>query len=79
MGGAPFETFNPEPFESELGLSVQVPSLPRQEDGATTFRVPDCLRQQTNIRDALKALGLGIQLDKDLINARIVDPAKTNP
>jgi hypothetical protein len=80
MGGAPFETFNPEPFKSALGRLVQVPSLPRQdEEGATTFRVPDCLRQQTNIKDALKTLGLGIQLDKDLSNARIIDPAKKNP
>jgi hypothetical protein len=79
VGGAPFETFNPEPFKSELGLNVQVPSLPKQEDGTTTFRVPDCLRQQTGIKDALKTLGLGIQMDRDLNNARIIDPAKKNP
>lgn len=80
VDGHPFETFNMEPFETELGLSVQVPSLPPQVEGSTdrTFRVPDCMRQQTDIREALKMMGLSAQLDGDMKHAREVDTTKPN-
>jgi hypothetical protein len=83
--GDPYEVFTIQPFASSTGLMIPEVdedmgsgSMDNQETGAKRFRVEDCLRRSANPQEILKSLGLSIQLDRDLRDARNIDRSRPN-
>lgn len=81
--GDPFEVFNIKPFVTSTGMTF--PEAPEDEatssvddtdTGIKRFRIEDCLRNSSNPREILKAIGLSVQLDRDLRDARNVERSR---
>ena len=75
----PFEVFKVKPFNSSLGFPVMAEEAPSEGVAKVPvkFRIADCMRQN-NPQQLLKALGLSVQLSRELRHARNVDKARPN-
>jgi hypothetical protein len=75
----PFEVFKVKPFNSSLGFPVLAGDTPLEGSSQTPvkFRIADCMRQN-NPQQLLKALGLSVQLSRELRHARNIDKARPN-
>jgi len=81
--GDPFEVFTIKPIVAvsgfkfpeadELEASASIDST-----GLKRFRVEDCLRQNADPQEVLKSLGLSVQLNRDLRDARIIERSRTD-
>jgi len=79
VGDDPWETFKLEEFTTSLGLPIQ-PSEGPGVDGSKRFRMEDCLRRNASPQQILKAMGLSIQLSRDLRNASsTIGSSRPNP
>lgn len=78
--GDPYEVFSTEPFKTSLGLQFpgDVEEVGGPDPKLKRFRIDDCLRQNADPQQLLKALGLSVQLGRDLRDARNVDHSRPN-
>jgi hypothetical protein len=83
--GDPYEVFTLKPFASSTGIMFPEAdeldasgSMDNQATGMKRFRVEDCLRRNANPQELLKALGLSVQLGRDLRDASNIDKSRPN-
>lgn len=76
--GNPFEVFALKEFNSSLGFPVQASeSQPEGEALAPVkFRIADCMRQNASPQQILKALGLSVQVSRDMRYARNIEKSR---